>query len=148
MELEELKSLHETFMEKSKYENHLMETRLQESGTTIKQLKEELLAEKSEKEVLIKETTRLRELCDQLDEAKTQTEKDLCVVKEVLNEASEENKQLLKKLSDGVSLISRQEESGVAVRIPNGTPMCLSLIENGVFKLRVKFENITPWLSF
>ena len=85
MELEELKSLHETFMEKSKYENHLMETRLQESGTTIKQLKEELLAEKSEKEVLIKETTRLRELCDQLDEAKTQTEKDLCVVKEVLN---------------------------------------------------------------
>ena len=150
-ELEELRSLHETLMEKGKYEKHLMETRLKELDTTIKHLEEELLAEKSEKEVFREEMTRLRELCDQLDEAKTQTDKDLCVVKEILDKVSEENKQLLKKLSDynnnilnksifrdGVHFISRQEEIGVADRIPNGNPARLSLMENG--DITTKFQ--------
>jgi len=71
-ELEELRSLHEKLMEKGKYEKHLMETRLKELDTTIKHLKEELLAEKTEKEGFIEEMTRLRELCDQLASLESQ----------------------------------------------------------------------------
>ena len=148
-ELEELRSLHDTLMAKSKDDQQYMESRLKELETTIKQLEKEVSNEQSEKAVYVEETTRLRKLCDQLDEAKAQTEKDLCILKEILDKTSEENK--AKTLSeynnnvlnetvfrDDVCLISRQQGNEVVDKTPNVLPKHLSLIDNTDLEINTK----------
>lgn len=149
-ELEELRSLHETLIVKSNDEKLTMATRLQELEGRIKQLEEEVSAERGEKEIFVEETTRLRQLCDQLDEAKTQTLKDLRTLQDILDKTSEENRELAKKLlglnnnvlngtifGEGVRLISRHSEI-IADRIPNGSPTHLSLIEDTDVEIQTK----------
>ena len=153
-ELEELRSLHEMLIEKSKDDKENMETKIQELEATVRQLEEEVLAEKSEKEVFIEETTRLRHLCDKLDEAKSQTMNDLRSLQEILDETSKENTKLAKKLlkcnknilnesifrDTSVRLISRQEET-VADKIAIGTPPSahLILIDDTDMEIKTKF---------
>ena len=155
-ELDELRSLNETLMEKGKEDKQNMESSLQKLETTIKQLEKENLAERGEKEVFIEETTRLRELCDQMDEAKSQMEKKLCVLREILDKTTEENKDITRKLSDyknnilnetllhdPVHLLSRQGEYD---KIPK-TSTHLSLTENAELEINTKFVNNNTGLS-
>ena len=153
-ELEELRSLHETLIEKSKDDKESMETRIQELEATVKQLEEDVLAEKSEKEVFIEETERLRNLCDKLDEAKSQTMNDLRSLQGILDKTSKENTELAKKLLEcnknilnetifrdtSVRLISLQGET-VADKIAIGNPPSthFSLIEDTDMEIKTKF---------
>ena len=99
-ECEELKSMNKMLMRKGEDDKKLMESRIQVLQTTIEQLEKQTLAERSEKEVYIEETERLRDLCDKLDEARSRTEEELCKLKETLHETSKEKEEMVQKLSD------------------------------------------------
>lgn len=152
-ECEELKSMNKMLMTKGEDDKKLMESRLQQLKTTIEELEKQVLAERSEKEVYIEQTERLRGLCDQLDEARSRTEKDLCKLKETLVEKTKENKEMVRKLSDynnnilnetflhdDLHSISRQREIVLSddqspMRVL--TPLCLT--ENAVLEKNSKF---------
>ena len=140
-ELNELKSLHETLMAKSKDDRQVMETRVQELENARKQMEEELSSEKSDKEVFKEEMERLRRVCDQLDE-------DLRNVKESFEKTSEENKELVKKMSDynknnvfneRMRFISRPREIEVVDKIAND-PLSLHIprIEDAEIELKTQ----------
>ena len=145
-ELEELKSLHETLMTKGEEEKQSMQIKVEQSETTIKQLEEELLAEKSEKEIFVEETTRLRMMCDQIDE-------DLRNIRQSYEKAAEENKELLTELSnyknsvlnetvcyEEMRLISRQGENKVVGKIPNVIPKSISFIEDAELEIKTRLQ--------
>ena len=140
-------------MTKGEDDKKLMESRLQQLNTTIEELEKQVLAERSEKEVSIEETGRLRGLCDQLDEERSRTEKELSKLKETLDEKTQENKEMFRKLSDynnnilhetflhdDLHSISRQRE----IVLPDQrspirvlTPLCLT--ENEVLEKNSNF---------
>ena len=91
-ELEELKRLHETLMAKGEEEKKNMQLRAQELETTINRQEEELSTERSDKLVFTEETARLKKRCDQMDE-------ELRSFKEGYQKVSEENEELVTKLS-------------------------------------------------
>ena len=92
-ELEELKSLHETLMAKGEEDKKNMQQRAQELETTInRQEEEELSTERTDKLVFTEETARLKKRCDQMDE-------ELRSFKEGYQKVSEENEELVTKLS-------------------------------------------------
>ena len=151
-ECEELKSMNKMLMTKGEDDKKLMESRLQQLNTTIEELEKQVLAERSEKEVYIEETGRLRGLCDQLDEERSRTEKELCKLKETLDEKTQENKEMFRKLSDynnnifnetflhdDLHSISRQREIVLSDQSPIRvlTPLCLTenevLEKNSIF---------------
>lgn len=152
-ECEELKSMNKMLMTKGEDDKKLMESRLQQLNTTIEELEKQVLAERSEKEVSIEETGRLRGLCDQLDEERSRTEKELCKLKETLDEKTQENKEMFRKLSDynnnilhetflhdDLHSISRQREivlSDQRSPIRVLTPLCLT--ENEVLEKNSNF---------
>ena len=152
-ECEELKSMNKMLMTKGEDDKKLMESRLQQLNTTIEELEKQVLAERSEKEVYIEETGRLRGLCDQLDEERSRTEKELCKLKETLDEKTQENKEMFRKLSDynnnilqetflhdDLHSISRQREivlSDQRSPIRVLTPLCLT--ENEVLEKNSNF---------
>ena len=92
-ELQELKSLFETLMAKGEEDKKNMQPRAQELETTINRQEEELSTERSDKLVLTEKTARLRKICDQMDE-------ELRSFKESYEKVSEENKELVTKLSN------------------------------------------------
>lgn len=151
-ECEELKSMNKMLMTKGEDDKKLMESRLQQLKTTIEELEKQVLAERSEKEVYLEETERLRGLCDQLDEARSRTDKELCKLKETLDEKTKENKEMVRKLSDynnnilnetflhdDLHSISRQREIVVSDQSPIRvlTPLCVT--ENAVLEKNSKF---------
>ncbi|KAJ7371919.1 hypothetical protein OS493_022016 [Desmophyllum pertusum] len=118
-----------------------METRVQELENTRKQMEEELSSEKSDKEVFKEEMERLRRVCDQLDE-------DLRNRQESFEKISEENKELVKKMSDynknnvfneHMRFISRPREIEVVDKIAND-PLSLHIprIEDAEIELKTQ----------
>ena len=94
-ECEELKSMNKMLMTKGEDDKKFTESSLQQLKTTIEELEKQVLAERSEKEVYVEETERLRGLCDQLDEARSRMEKELCKLKETLDEKTKESKEMI-----------------------------------------------------
>ena len=144
--------MNKMLMTKGEDDKKLMESRLQQLNTTIEELEKQVLAERSEKEVYIEETGRLRGLCDQLDEERSRTEKELCKLKETLDEKTQENKEMFRKLSDynnnilhetflhdDLHSISRQREIVLSDQSPIRvlTPLCLT--ENEVLEKNSNF---------
>ena len=146
-ELEELKSIHETLMAKGEEDKQNMQRSVQQLETTITQLEDELSTEKSDKEVFVEETTRLRKMCDQMDE-------DLRNLKQSYENISEENKDLVTKLSNCNNnvlnetvyseerrLISRQGENEVVEKIPNVLSRRISFIEDAELEIKPRLLN-------
>ena len=79
-------------MAKGEEDKKNMQLRAQELETTINRQEEELSTERSDKLVFTEETARLRKRCDQMDE-------ELRSFKESYEKVSEENKELVTKLS-------------------------------------------------
>jgi len=142
-ELEELKSLHETLMAKGEEDKKNMQQKVQELETTIKRLEEELSIERSDKVAFTEETARLRKMCDQMDE-------ELRSSKESYEKVSEENKELVTKLSnytnnllnetvhcDALDIISRHGEHGEVEKIPAR----ISFIEDEELEIKTRIQN-------
>ncbi|XP_078378426.1 uncharacterized protein LOC144661514 isoform X2 [Oculina patagonica] len=87
------KSLYELLMAKDEDDKEVMETRVQQLNTTIKELEEKLLTEKSEKEFYVKEATRLQNLCYEMDN-------DLGILKERFEKISKDDKDSNETLPD------------------------------------------------
>ena len=84
---EELKkSLYELLRAKEEDDKEVMETRVQELKATIKAQEEKLSTEKSDKEHYVKETERLSNLCDAMDD-------DLRILNEKFEKISEGDKE-------------------------------------------------------
>ena len=145
-ELEELKSLHETLMAKGEEDKKNMQLRAQELETTINRQEEELSTERSDKLVLTEETARLRKICDQMDE-------ELRSFKESYEKVSEENKELVTKLSnyrnnvlnetvdsDAVGFILRNGEHEVVEKISNVLSSRISFIEDEELEIKTRMQ--------
>ena len=92
-ELEALKNDAEKMQKRWRNDAEKMEARLQELEDTISRLEHEVRNEKRHKEVFKEERTRLRDMCDHLDEKYKQTLSDLQALQE-------ENRKLAKQLLD------------------------------------------------
>ena len=124
-ELKELKSLHQLLLEQTKTGEQDILFRIQELENTRKQVQDALLAERSEKEHFMKESTRLRELCDQMLQDSRQKERLLHNLKESLGNISKKNNELMERLlestdsnhNDISGYYSRNEENSKETRI-------------------------------
>lgn len=145
-ELEELKSLHETLLAKGEEDKQNMQLRVQEQEITINRLEEELSTEKSDKQVFTEETARLRKMCDQMDE-------ELRNVNESYEKVSEENKELVTKLSnhnknvlnetvyrDAMTFISRQGEHELVEKIPDVLSTRIPFIEDEGLEIKTRLQ--------
>lgn len=145
-ELEELKSLHETLLAKGEEDKQNMQLRVQEQEITINRLEEELSTEKSDKQVFTEETARLRKMCDQMDE-------ELRNRNESYEKVSEENKELVTKLSnhnknvlnetvyrDAMTFISRQGEHELVEKIPDVLSTRIPFIEDEGLEIKTRLQ--------
>ena len=145
-ELEELKSLHETLMAKAEEDKKNMQQRAQELETTINRQEEELSTERSDKLVFTEETARLRKICDQMDE-------ELRSFKESYEKVSEENKELVTKLSNyrntvlnetvdsnAVGFILRNGEHEKVEKISNVLSSRISFIEDEELEIKTRIQ--------
>ena len=145
-ELKELKSLHETLMAKGEEDKQNMQLMVHDLETTINRLDEELSIERSDKLVFTEETARLRKICDQMDE-------ELLSFKVSYEKVSEENKELVTKLShyknnvlnetvyrDAVSFIPRQREHDVVEKIPNVLSTRIPFIEDEDLEVKPRIQ--------
>jgi len=140
-ELEELKNLHESLMVNGEEDKKNMQLKVQELETMIKRLEEEVSIERSDKVAFTEETARLRKMCDQMDE-------ELRSFKESYEKVSEENKELVTKLSDytnnvlnetvhrdALDIISRHgehvedEELEITARIQNSDSLSAEILD-------------------
>lgn len=100
-------------------QKEIMESRLQLLETTIKQLKKELSTEKSQKEVLVEDITRLKKECNGMKEDIRIFKKILEERKEPIDMGSDKNKTTCTSCEEGMRFNPRQEELVVVDRIPN-----------------------------
>lgn len=145
-ELEELKSLHETLMEKGEEDKQNMQLKAQDLETTINRLEEALSTERQDKLVFTAETERLRKMCDQMDE-------ELRSSKENYEKVFEENKELVTKLShyknnvlhetvyrDSVGFLSRHGEHALVEKISSVLSSRLSFIDDEELEIKTRIQ--------
>ena len=133
-------------MAKGEEDKKNMQLRAQELETTINRQEEELSTERSGKLVFEEETTRLTKICDQMD-------KELRGFKESYEKVSEQNKELVTKLSnyrnnvlnetvdsDAVGFTLRNGEHEVVEQISNALSSRISFIEDEELEIKTRIQ--------